>query len=62
MGRKSCRARNLNVAPLAGRGRRLAPGEGGSPRTYLLESLLGQPLTPVRTPTLSPQARGEGAS
>src|SRR5436189_51812 len=41
----------LNLAPLAGRGRREAPGEGASPRTRL-SNLLKRPLTP----TFSPQA------
>jgi hypothetical protein len=49
------------LAPLAGRGRILRaaknPGEGESPRVQLSPFLRQQPLTP----TLSPQARGEGA-
>jgi hypothetical protein len=50
------RLRSNLAPPLAGRGRREAPGEGLSPRIRLQASLRKQPLTP----TLSPQERGEG--
>ena len=55
MDKDSRRARLAYLAPLAGRGRRVAPGEGDSQRAPLPENLLRQPLTPA----LSPQERGE---
>ena len=44
----------LNLAPLAGRGRRVAPGDGVQVSRHRYSRR--EPLTP----TLSPQERGEG--
>jgi hypothetical protein len=58
MDEQSRRSRFLTSPRLRGEvGLRSNPGEGDSRRTQHLQNSLMQPLTP----TLSPQARGEGA-